>query len=84
MYPLEGLSLPESYAPLYPYDDSMGNSPRLRDAALAPFPRTEHAVKVHRQEYYAIISHMDQQIGSSAQFLDALLAENPENCIDEV
>ncbi len=30
---------------------------------LAPFPRTEYAVKVHRQEYYAIISHLDAQIG---------------------
>jgi arylsulfatase A-like enzyme len=34
----------------------------LRDERLAPFPRTEYAVKVHRQEYYAIISHMDTQI----------------------
>ena len=28
-----------------------------------PFPRTEYAVRTHRQEYYAIISHMDEQIG---------------------
>ena len=26
-------------------------------------PRTEHAIKVNRQEYYAIITHMDVQIG---------------------
>ncbi|HAV61561.1 MAG TPA: choline-sulfatase, partial [Verrucomicrobiales bacterium] len=30
-----------------------------------------HAVKVHRQEYYAIITHMDAQIG---RILDALEA----------
>jgi arylsulfatase A-like enzyme len=34
----------------------------LRDERLAPFPRTEYAVKVNRQEYYAIISHMDSQL----------------------
>ncbi|MFH5883600.1 sulfatase-like hydrolase/transferase [Halalkalibaculum sp. DA3122] len=39
------------------------SSPYLRDERLAPFPRTEYAVSVHRQEYYAIISHMDEQIG---------------------
>ena len=30
---------------------------------LTPFPRTEYAVKVNRQEYYAIVTHMDKQIG---------------------
>jgi choline-sulfatase len=36
---------------------------------LAPFPRTEYAVKVNRQEYYAIITHADAQVG---RILDAL------------
>lgn len=71
MYPVEEISLPDNFAPLYPYDDSMGNSPRLRDAALAPFPRTEYAVRVHRQEYWAIITHMDQQIGRVLEALEA-------------
>ncbi|MEX0769729.1 MAG: sulfatase-like hydrolase/transferase, partial [Balneolaceae bacterium] len=39
------------------------SSQYLRDEALAPFPRSEYAVSVNRQEYYAIISHMDAQIG---------------------
>ena len=39
------------------------------DEKLAPMPRTEHAIKVHRQEYYAIITHMDEQIG---RILDGL------------
>jgi arylsulfatase A-like enzyme len=34
-----------------------------RDERLAPFPRTEYAVKVNRQEYNAITTHMDVQIG---------------------
>lgn len=62
-YPLEDVAVPASFQPMYPYKDSIGCGPGLRDARLAPFPRTEYAVKVHRQEYYSIITHMDQQIG---------------------
>jgi arylsulfatase A-like enzyme len=63
MYPLENVAIPESYQNLYPYKDSIGCGPRLRDEKLAPFPRTKYSIKVHRQEYYAIITHMDEQIG---------------------
>jgi arylsulfatase A-like enzyme len=63
MYPLENVAIPESYMELYPYKDSIGCGPGLRDEKLAPFPRTEYSIKVHRQEYYAIITHMDEQIG---------------------
>ena len=62
MYPLENISIPESFLPEYPYKDDMGCSAKLRDEKLAPFPRTEYSVKVNRQEYYAIITHMDAQI----------------------
>ena len=72
MYPLENIRVPENFLPQYPYKDSMGNEPSLRDEALAPYPRTEYAVKVHRQEYYALLSHMDEQIG---KILDKLEAE---------
>jgi arylsulfatase A-like enzyme len=40
----------------------IGYNENLRDERLAPYPRTEYAVKVNRQEYYAIITHMDAQI----------------------
>ncbi|MGM0377674.1 MAG: sulfatase-like hydrolase/transferase, partial [Bacteroidota bacterium] len=63
MYPLDDISVPANYQPLYPYRNEIGSGEGLRDERLAPFPRTEYAVKVHRQEYYAIITHMDQQIG---------------------
>lgn len=69
MYPLENIAVPESFLKLYPYKDSIGCSANLRDEKLAPFPRTEYSVKVHRQEYYAIISHMDQQIGRIIEHL---------------
>ncbi len=68
-YPIENISVPASFAKMYPYKDSIGCGPDLRDEKLAPFPRTEYAVKVHRQEYYAIITHMDQQIGRIISYL---------------
>jgi len=70
MYPLENISVPESFIPEYPFKDSIGCGPSLRDAALAPFPRTEYAVKVNRQEYYAIITHLDKQIGRILKALE--------------
>ena len=63
-YPLENISIPKSWMPEYPFKDSIGNGPGLRDEALAPFPRTEYATKKHIQEYYALISHLDDQIGA--------------------
>jgi len=68
-YPLKKIAVPENFLPEYPYKDAIGCGKGLRDEKLAPFPRTKHAVKVHRQEYYAIITHMDAQIG---RILDAL------------
>ncbi|MCA9171257.1 MAG: sulfatase-like hydrolase/transferase, partial [Planctomycetales bacterium] len=70
MYPEDQIQLPENYQPEYPYKDGIGCSPELRDEFLAPFPRTEAAVRVHRQEYYAIISHLDEQVGRILQALD--------------
>ncbi|MEX2512929.1 MAG: sulfatase-like hydrolase/transferase [Cyclobacteriaceae bacterium] len=69
MYPVESIALPPSHMDMYPYKDSIGLSEKLRDEALAPFPRTAYAVRKNIQEYYAIISHMDAQIG---KILDAL------------
>lgn len=62
-YPLEKVSVPENFLAEYPFKDGIGCGANLRDEKLGPFPRTEHAVQVHRQEYYAIITHMDTQIG---------------------
>jgi arylsulfatase A-like enzyme len=62
-YPLENISVPENFKPRYPYREEIGSGEDLRDERLAPFPRTDYAVKINRQEYYAIITHMDEQIG---------------------
>jgi hypothetical protein len=57
-YPLDRIKMPENFLPLYPQREEMGAGRKLRDEKLAPFPRDEHAVKVNRQEFYAIITHM--------------------------
>ena len=67
-YPVDDIAVPKSFLPLHPYD--IGSN-RIRDEKLAPFPRTPYSVQVNRQEYYAIITHMDQQIG---RILDELKA----------
>jgi len=68
-YPLDKIAVPDNFIPEYPYREEMSAGKNLRDEKLAPFPRTEYSVKVHRQEYYAIITHMDEQIG---RILEAL------------
>jgi len=68
-YPADKVKLPDNFLPEYPYKDGIGCGKGLRDEKLAPFPRTPYAVKVNRQEYYAIITHMDAQLG---RILDAL------------
>ena len=63
MYPVDEILVPPNFLPIYPYAEEIGSGQRLRDERLAPFPRTEYAVRRNRQEFYAIISHMDYQIG---------------------
>lgn len=62
-YPPERISVPRNFLPEYPYNAVMGAGRTLRDERLAPFPRTPEAVRVHRGEYYALITHLDEQIG---------------------
>ena len=73
MYPLDKIPLPENFLPLNEHHQAMGLGPTdktgMRDEALAPFPRTGFAVKTHRREYDALITHLDVQIG---RILDAL------------
>lgn len=63
MYDVEAISIPASFQAVYPEAEAIKNGPALRDAALAPFPRTKYATQVHKKEYYASITHVDTQIG---------------------
>ncbi|GGH08476.1 sulfatase-like hydrolase/transferase [Silvibacterium dinghuense] len=68
MYPVDKIAIPPNFLPEHPFDQG---EHKTRDELLAPFPRTELDVQTHRREYYAIITHMDRQIG---RILDALEA----------
>ena len=70
-YPVEQVRVPANFLPLYPHHERIGCGKKLRDERLGPFPRTPAAVRLHRQEYYAIITHMDAMIG---RILDAVEA----------
>lgn len=65
-YPLDKMQIPVNFLPEHPFDQG---DHKVRDEKLAPFPRTLDAVALHRQEYYAMITHVDEQIG---KILDAL------------
>lgn len=67
MYDPDQLEIPLSFLPEYPWDIGAN---KIRDEVLAPFPRTERIVQVHLQEYYAIITHMDVQIGRILEALE--------------
>ncbi len=70
MYNVDDIIVPQNFTPAYPYAEEMGCSVSfLRDERLAPFPRTEYAVQVNRQEYFACLTHLDEQVG---KIIDAL------------
>ena len=66
MYTPDDLRLPQPFLAEYPFQLPMK---KIRDEILAPFPRTHHNVKVNRAEYYAIITHLDAQIGRILEHL---------------
>jgi arylsulfatase A-like enzyme len=61
------LPLPANYLPEHPFDH--GNA-RGRDEVLLPLPRTRDDVRQELACYYAVITHMDQQIGRILNALD--------------
>ncbi|MEL6676824.1 MAG: sulfatase-like hydrolase/transferase [Bacteroidota bacterium] len=72
LYPLDSMRLPPNFSRGYSLRNEIGCDLGLRDEALAPFPRTPLAIKTHRKEYFALVSHMDDQIGIILDSLDQL------------
>ncbi|MFI3248512.1 MAG: sulfatase-like hydrolase/transferase [Rikenellaceae bacterium] len=70
-YPVEQIAVPKSFQPEHPYMEQMRSGKEVRDEQLAPWPRTEYAVQKHTQEYYAIITHLDEQIGRILEALES-------------
>ncbi|MGI8982885.1 MAG: sulfatase-like hydrolase/transferase [Pirellulaceae bacterium] len=67
LYDPAKLRLPHSFLPEHPFDNG---ELKVRDELLAPFPRTADEVRRHTADYYAMITHLDAQIGRILKTLD--------------
>lgn len=67
MYPEDRIELPPNFLPEHPFDNG---EMKVRDEALLPWPRTPQAVRKEISDYYAIITHMDAQLGRVLATLD--------------
>lgn len=60
MYDPGQVELPPNCMPEHPFDNG---ELTIRDERLAAFPRTETEIRKHIADYYAMVSHLDQQAG---------------------
>lgn len=61
--------LPANFLPQHPFN--LAGALTVRDEALAAWPRTEDVVRDQLAEYYALITHLDGQIGRVLEALEA-------------
>ncbi len=66
MYDPAAIPTPANFMPEHPFDNG---EMKIRDEKLAPWPRTPEIVREHIAAYYAMITHLDAQMG---RVLDAL------------
>ena len=62
------LPLPPNFLPEHPIDTG---ALRVRDESLEDFPRRPERIRQHLREYYAMISHIDHQVGVLLARLEA-------------
>jgi arylsulfatase A-like enzyme len=67
MYDAAKIGLPENFIREHPFDNG---EMRIRDEKLAAWPRTPEAVRRHIADYYAMITHLDTQIGRVLEALE--------------
>ncbi len=70
LYDPDHIKLPENFYQTHPFDLGVHN---IRDEQLVDWPLDPEEVKQHIREYYAMISHLDAQIG---RILDKLKDQN--------
>jgi arylsulfatase A-like enzyme len=61
------LPLPKNFLPEHPFDNG---ELKVRDELLLPWPRTKEAVQNELAAYYAMITHLDAQIGRILRALE--------------
>lgn len=64
----DSIELPPNFQSEHPFDNG---ELRIRDELLEAWPRTPDAIRGHLVEYYAMISHIDAEIGRVLDRLEA-------------
>ena len=73
-YSETGLPIPPNFKKYHPF---IFDNMKIRDEALAPWPRTAEDIRESLADYYALISHIDDRVGKLIQLLkDKGLYEN--------
>jgi arylsulfatase A-like enzyme len=72
LYDPKHIPLPKNFMPVHPFDNG---EMHVRDEGLARLPRDPREISEHIADYYAMISHMDAQIG---RVLEALQEQGLE------
>jgi len=67
MYDTSKISIPKNFMPEHPFDNGEID---IRDEWLAGYPRTEPEIKANIAAYYAMITHLDAQIGRVLRTLE--------------
>lgn len=68
MYDPAEIELPPNFMGGHPFDNG---ALRIRDEKLEAWPRTPEAIRKHIAEYYAMITHMDAEMGRVLEALEA-------------
>ena len=68
LYDPKSIELPKNFKPEHDFDYGVS---KLRDEVLAPYPRTVEDTKQQIAEYYAMISHLDHEVGRVIKALKA-------------
>ena len=66
-YSKRKIQLPENFRPKHPFDQGDWT---VRDEVLLPFPRVPAQIKENLLKYYAMITHLDFEIGRLMKFLN--------------
>lgn len=78
LYPQAEVRVPPNAMAQHPFDNG---DLFIRDELLAPHPRTHDAVQLHRREYFAMITHVDREIGRILAAVDRHDAESDRDTL---
>ena len=67
LYQDENIVLPRNFMAEHPFDNGEMD---VRDERLAPWPRTPETIRKHIADYYAMVTHLDAQVGRVLAALD--------------